>query len=191
MNSNKCPVCGNQGIPAYHTEDVICPRCGSDLRIYKTLHEVVGGAEAKAKPEAGANKYKRVILVLSILTIIAVGVSIYLCHDSAGSAQTTATSDHEVRQLKDSVNLLAAELQERDAEIVELKSDLASSIQYTTYVVQPNDSPWRIVTQLYGASNDWRDVAKQIAIDNQIWDDDNDCWKQIHPGQNIKIYIRK
>ena len=56
MSSNRCPVCGNQGIPAYHQEDVICPRCGSDLRIYKTLSDV---ESISSKSENANNLYKQ------------------------------------------------------------------------------------------------------------------------------------
>lgn len=34
-----CPVCGKVGIKDFHQEDVVCPCCGTDLSIYRMLHE--------------------------------------------------------------------------------------------------------------------------------------------------------
>ena len=42
MKDLKCPVCGKNGIPDFHEEDVVCPCCGSDLSIYHKLSDLSG-----------------------------------------------------------------------------------------------------------------------------------------------------
>ena len=54
MDTNKCPVCGNPGIPNYLNEEVVCPHCGSDLKIYRKVSELV---EVKTTPEQRSTNY--------------------------------------------------------------------------------------------------------------------------------------
>ncbi len=35
-----CPVCGKAGIPNYHTHDVVCPQCNSDLSVFRQIAEL-------------------------------------------------------------------------------------------------------------------------------------------------------
>ena len=82
-----------------------------------------------------------------------------------------------VDQLKDSVSVLNAQIQKNTS----VPGD------YVDYVVVKNDSPWGIVYKLYGSRSDWEKVAQTIAEDNGIWDDARKKWKEIHPGQVIRI----
>ena len=34
-----CPVCGKAGIPNYHSHDVVCPQCNSDLSVFRQIAE--------------------------------------------------------------------------------------------------------------------------------------------------------
>lgn len=35
-----CPVCGKVGIPNYHTRDVVCPQCNSDLSVFRQIDQL-------------------------------------------------------------------------------------------------------------------------------------------------------
>jgi hypothetical protein len=54
-------------------------------------------------------------------------------------------------------------------------------------VVVKNDSRGVLYNKLYGSRSDWEKVAQTIAEDNGIWDDARKKWKEIHPGQVIRI----
>ena len=182
MSSNKCPVCGNQGIPAYHKEDVICPRCGSDLRVYKTLADV---ADANLKSEKANKKSRRLLILLPIIMFVLCGIPTY--HFYARQSRLNeqiSNNEVEIINLRDSIAFLTQQIQMKDAE---LNAKIETS-KYSDYIIARNDSPWRIVKKIYGIRGDWEELARQIAIDNNIWDDGKQEWKQIHPGQVIKIY---
>lgn len=35
-----CPVCGKEGIPNYHGEDVVCPQCNTDLSVFRQIDQL-------------------------------------------------------------------------------------------------------------------------------------------------------
>lgn len=35
-----CPVCGKEGIPNYHGEDVVCPQCNTDLSVFRQIDKL-------------------------------------------------------------------------------------------------------------------------------------------------------
>lgn len=35
-----CPVCGKAGIPNYHSHDVVCPQCNSDLSVFRQIYQL-------------------------------------------------------------------------------------------------------------------------------------------------------
>ncbi len=35
-----CPVCGKAGIPNYHSHDVVCPQCNSDLSVFRQIDQL-------------------------------------------------------------------------------------------------------------------------------------------------------
>ncbi len=182
MSNNRCPVCGNQGIPAYHKEDVICPRCGSDLRIYKALSDV---AVVNSKSESANKTYKRLAIFLPIIVFVLCGIPTYYFHARQSNLNNTISGNNvEIAHLRDSITSLTQKIQLKDAELNARNETSA----YTEYFIVHNDSPWRIVKKIYGIRGDWKELAKQIAIDNKIWDENQQEWKQIHPGQVIKVY---
>lgn len=179
MSNNTCPVCGNQGIPAYHKESVVCSRCGSDLSVYMDLSEL---AERNDK-SSSLKKYKIVAILLPLILVI--GMSILICYYQNGQVvlnESILTAQNEIGQLKDSLVTL-------NELIIAQASEIAcENTDFTTYQIVPNDSPWKIVHKFYGIRGDWKDLAQKIAVDNDIWDNTKGQWKPIYPGQVIKIY---
>ncbi len=180
MKTSKCPVCGNPGIPDYLNEDVVCPHCGSDLKIYKTLAEVSNTGDASA---GSAKKYKLLAIILPIIAILLVGIPFFIVHNNSQNVHKTelAERDANICALRDSVKVLTAQL-EKPAE---------AAPDYVEYTVVRNDGPWRIVKKAIGDTGNWIEDYKQIAKDNGFWDEASSTWKMIHPGQILKIYKQK
>lgn len=182
MSNNRCPVCGNQGIPAYHKDDVICPRCGSDLRIYKALADV---ESISLKSENATRLYKRLAILVPVIAFILCGIPAYFFYVGQSNLNKTISDNNiEIVQLRDSIAYLNQQIQLKDQELY-AKTEIQA---YSEYVILSNDSPWKIVRKFYGIRGDWKKLARQIAIDNKIWDEDQQEWKQIHPGQVIKVF---
>ena len=179
MSDFKCPVCGHPGIPDYYNEDVVCPNCNSNLGIYKSLNTI-----AKGNHESGGQtqKYKNLAMVLSALTVLLLGVLAFVYINKDTNPQVVETSDAKVKELRDSISTLYALIESQNTEMSNSKS------QFIEYTVISNDSPWGIVRKFYGNRVDWETISRQIAEANGIWDENTKSWKQIHPGQKIKIY---
>ena len=192
MSNNICPVCGNQGIPAYHKEDVICPRCGSDLSIYRMVSNI---AEANCNTLAPNKRYKRLAIIVPLIILLVSYFPIYsLLKQKSDLEISLQGKDKEITMLEDSIKTLEIQILMKKAELLAKKTEILipqpTSSTYTEYVVVYNDSPWKIVRKFYGVGDDWEEISKKIAIDNHMWDNDKAMWKQIHPGQVIKIYNR-
>lgn len=181
METTKCPVCGRTGIPDYLNENVVCPNCNSDLGVYRTLHAL---AKGDASSNGSARRYKTLSIVLSILAVLLIGALIFF-----NSGNSTKELDKKLAE----VNAVVAELRDSvtnlKSQIESLKTaDLPSASQYIEYSVIPNDSPWRIIRKFYGNRQDWETISRKIAEANDIWDEKAATWKQIHPGQVIRIH---
>ena len=180
MKISKCPVCGNPGVPDYKNGEVVCPHCGSDLKIYKTLAEVSSTDDASA---GNVRKYKLLAIILPIIAILLVGIPFYFIHSSSQKAYKVdlAARDASISALQDSVKVLASQF-ERTIDVTP---------DFVEYTVVRNDGPWGIVKKVIGDTSNWSDDYKQIAKDNGFWDEASGSWKMIHPGQVLKIYKLK
>lgn len=176
--NNTCPVCGNQGIPAYHSQDVVCPRCGSDLRIYRTIAEA-------SQTKQGGNKYKRFAIILPIIVFVMLCIPVSVFYfKNVKTQQALIENQKEISFLKDSLSVMSVQLNEARLQNVQV----VGKEDYTKYEIVHNDSPWKIVYKFYGIRGDWKELAKQIAEDNGIWNETIGEWKPIYPGQILKIY---
>lgn len=176
METNKCPVCGNPGIPNYYKEDVICPHCGSDLKIYRTISELADEGNTSTD---GIKKYKMLSILLPIVSaVIAIAACYLIIPKHLGNYEAQLLeSQKTISMLQDSVSALQA--------LVQNKGSVDN--KYIEYTIVPNDCPWSIVQKHFGVRGDWMDLAQEIAEDNGIWDSSTNSWKQIQPGQIIKI----
>ncbi len=181
METTKCPVCGRTGIPDYLNENVVCPNCNSDLGVYRTLHALAKGDDSS---NGSAWRYKTLSIVLSILAVLLIGALLFF-----NSGNSTKELDKKlveanavVAELRDSVTNLNFQIESSKT------ADLPFTSQYIEYTVIPNDSPWRIIRKFYGKRQDWEFISRKIAEVNGIWDENTAAWKQIHPGQIIRIY---
>lgn len=181
METTKCPVCGRMGIPDYLNENVVCPNCNSDLGVYRTLHALAIGDGSSS---GSARRYKMLSIVLSILAVLLIGALVFFNSSNSTNEldKRLAKASAVVTELRDSVTSLKSQIESSK------KADLPFASQYIEYIVIPNDSPWRIVRKFYGNRQDWENISRKIAEANGIWDENTATWKQIYPGQTIKLY---
>ena len=181
METTKCPVCGRTGIPDYLNKNVVCPNCNSDLGVYRTLHTLADGNNGSS---GSAKRYKMLSIVLSILAVLLIGaLMLFNIGKSTNELERKlAEANTVVTELRDSISNLKSQIESSKT------TDLPSASQYIEYTVMPNDSPWRIVRKFYGNRQDWENISRKIAEANDIWDENTATWKQIHPGQVIRIH---
>lgn len=127
----KCPVCGKVGIPDFHSADVNCPCCGSDLSIYRAIDQI---------PEEGHKRnIWKPISAAALVAAAGLGTALFLQKPVA----TLTSGTTELNQLRDSITLLTNQL----AEIKEANE--SNQVAYK-YVVKKGDSYWSISKKFYG-----------------------------------------
>ena len=182
MATFKCPICGKSGIPDYFHENVVCPNCNSDLKVYRSLHSV---AENSMNSGDSVSKFKKLSWVLSILllAVLIMGTYAFISYNSKVTeyASQLEKANNQVNMLNDSIKSLSS--------LMETKySDATNNNQYVEYTIVSNDSPWKIVRKFYGKRDDWEEISRKIAESNNIWNKETNEWMRICPGQVIKIY---
>lgn len=183
METVKCPICDNPGIPDYHSQNVVCPHCGSNLAIYNTLHKLTTSSSLKKENTGG--KAKR-ITTAAIVALCLVALASYVSYTVSRKPLETQIEEQnkEIKSLKAAIDLAQNEAHEN----FQKKADTVyvNESQFK-YVVQKGDCSSKIVRKLFGNTEDREIISKKIAEDNGIWDSTNKKWKIIHPGQKLTI----
>ena len=144
-----CPVCGKP-IPDYHSQDVVCPACNTDLSIYRAIDNI---------PE---KTLWRGWLYIAIVALVAtITITTTLCISSSShtaqvkqlEAKTVALEDENTRLVEDFTSLLTKEK--------ELEKQLHQGFPY---IIRKGDCLWLISKRLYGTG----EHVRQIAEDNGI-----------------------
>lgn len=182
MATFKCPICGKSGISDYFHENVVCPNCNSDLKVYRSLNSV---AENSMDSSDSVSMFKKLSWVLSIivLAVLIMGTFAFISYNNKMTeyAGQLETANSQVKMLNDSIKTLSS--------LMEAKySDATNTNQYIEYTIVSNDSPWKIVRKFYGKRDDWEEISRKIATSNNIWNKETNEWMRICPGQVIKIY---
>lgn len=182
-DSTKCPVCGRNDIPDYSKEDVRCPSCGSDLKVFRLIDEVESESYSKV------SKWKP-IAILSLLAA-AVFAFLYLTKDPSASLSEAkdriALLEDSIASLNEHINNPVAEPStaavqtETSAEKgqTETKDAGTDNAQATAddgitapadkvtvkdgkkyYIVRKGDSWWGISQRLYKGKVKDVDIAK-------------------------------
>ena len=167
MEQNQtCPVCGKAGIPDYHSQDIVCPCCGSDLSIYRVIDQI-------PERKSGGGIWK----IIAAVALLMAGVCFFLWlnkgekTDSETEVQTTGQKRDSLQRenermrtdltaqitvLKDSVDML------RDQLSSEGKAAVTTPDETDFYVVEYGDSYWSICKKCYGNGA----LAPQLAEQN-------------------------
>lgn len=164
----KCPVCGKNGIPDFHRENVVCSCCDTDLSIYKLLSDY----QEQPIPEKTNNR--RWKIATAALAAIAIAALLLLCIPKSQNESIMLKQDISV--LKDSIQKLSDKLESANQEITTLREQTSkySEDSEDIYVVKKNDSPCKISKKIYGTESRYKDIEAIIT-------------KPLQPGDTLKI----
>ena len=140
----KCPVCGKVGISNYHTNDVICPQCGSYLSIFRIIDHI-----PDSKPK------RNVWMPIAIVAILATtALAIVLPLRIKDESQKVEIQKNEIALLHDSINNYEEKL--ANARVIDSQEKVANEF---LYIVKKGDSFWSISKRFYNTGTRFEEIA--------------------------------
>lgn len=137
-----CPVCGKVGIPDYIHNEICCPQCGADLRIFRLIEEI---------PDAPKKNIWKPISAVAIVAAAVLGILILI------QKPKVVVDSAKVEQLTNEVNTLTQQNSELKKELETAKrTELASGFKYE---VRRGDSYWGISQKMYGTGTKASEIA--------------------------------
>lgn len=180
MNQSiQCPVCGKDGIPDFHFEDVVCPCCGSDLSIYNRLREITAIQPAESN---GKHRKKWLFLGTIILLLFLFFGCCIIYIRSARKDLSLNEQRVEIAELHNKVSLLQDSLQNLNGKFIQLGSAVnsieRSITDYRIYLVKNGDSFRKISRKQLGKEKRFEEI---ISLNNLV------SSSLILPGDTLKI----
>jgi len=147
MNHN-CPICNKAGLSDYTKNEVVCPQCNSDLKVFLLLDSISEPVKGRFGIYA--------LIGLTLLAILFLGLFI-----KTNTVKKEILATNIV--LKDSITILIREklALERQNEQLPLTESKEVTVKY---VVKKGDYPYKIAQFFYGDGNRY----KQIEADNAL-----------------------
>ena len=142
--NNICPICGKP-ISDYLAQDVICPACNTDLRIYRTIDNI---------PEKKSNAWLYVAVV-AFLATIATATLLFL---------SSKNNKEVIEKLEGEKTSLIEENANLSNSISVMQTESAPVVHAYPYIVRKGDSFWKISLKFHGTGT----KAAQIAEDNNL-----------------------
>lgn len=179
-NLIQCPICGKNGIPDFHKEDVVCPCCGSDLSVYHNLSDL---SELGTDNSRSVRKSKYLLpLVVGLISVIVVGCILI----QKGSMSTTAENE-QIVELRKQNTLLNDSILSLNKKIAVYHSSFQQQTNTKTfektriYVVKRGDSFCKISKQLYGTEVRYIEIVKLNNLNaNTV----------LHKGDSLKVPVK-
>ena len=165
MERNKCPICDKTGIPDFLNEDVVCPCCNSDLRIYRKIHLFSTNTNESPK-----NKWSIVFVLLLVIVLAIVGLRYT-----------------KLSEFQEQIACMKTQLVEKDAYIVQLLDSIKKMSEPVSksnkenshwYVVKPGDSFCKISRIFYGTETKYETIMKLNNLKSNTI---------LQPGDSIRI----
>lgn len=160
-----CPVCGKVGIKDFHQEDVVCPCCGTDLSIYRMLHEA-----NKASQLTVPSGFKIWKITTAALAAVVLAGALYLMLFEKPSIKPDCS---KLSNLRDSINTLKEELKLTKKKVLDNYVQ-STETGDTLYVVRKNDSPCKISRKLYNTERRYKEIEAVMK-------------KPLEPGDILKL----
>lgn len=173
MKDLKCPVCGKNGIPDFHEEDVICPCCGSDLSVYHKLSNLSETSSFKIVHI----KYICFIFSIAVLVLVVTLGCIFsqkISRNIKYDEQLVELQEQNSR-LNDSLKYLNERLnsfhfaQQRDMRPCAI------------YIVRKGDSFCKISKRLYGTERRYIEIVKLNNLTTNTI---------LHEGDSLKVSVK-
>lgn len=140
-----CPVCGKP-IQDYHSQDIICPACNTNLSIYRTIDSI---------PEKILWRGWLYVAIVALVATIAITTKFFV---------SSTEHNAQVKQLEEkNISLQTENSQLSDSLSVQPKAE-GQNIKAFPYIIRKGDCLWTISKRLYGTGAQ----VQQIAEDNGI-----------------------
>lgn len=148
MMNHNCPICNKAGLSDYTKNEVVCPQCNSDLKVFLLLDSISEPVKGRFGIYA--------LIGLTLLAILFLGLFI-----KTNTVKKEILATNIV--LKDSITILIREklALERQNEQLPLTESKEVTVKY---VVKKGDYPYKIAQFFYGDGNRY----KQIEADNAL-----------------------
>lgn len=143
-----CPVCNKTGIPDFRNENVVCPCCGTDLSVYKSIN---AAQKAIIRP-GGKNKKARILAAISSVVAVA---SLITCAYLYDTKPPVNEKDNDI--LIAQIDSLKHENKSLSDSIVVLNKKSPSR---RTYTVVKGDCPWRISEKVFGDGRRYNELLR-------------------------------
>ncbi|MDL2312691.1 LysM peptidoglycan-binding domain-containing protein [Bacteroidales bacterium OttesenSCG-928-B11] len=145
ISQNNCPICGKAGLPDFRKEEVVCPACNTNLKVYLLLRQTTDTPKG--------NNIMRMIsfIITGILFIICI---FFFIEKSEMINNLQIQYNKDVILLNDSIILLKSKLEK-----TELPTEKISNY-FFVYTIKEGDSFCLISRKFYGTEKYARTIAE-------------------------------
>ena len=143
---NNCPICGKAGLPDFRKEEVVCPACNTNLKVYQLLNQTTENKKGKSK-----------LRTISYLLIPCFLLVVCLFFIQKKTNKIHIQHKEEVALLQDKIRGLEDDLKERINENLRLKE----TTPFFEYTIKKGDSFCLISQRLYGTEKYAQTIAKK------------------------------
>lgn len=141
-----CPVCGKVGIEDYHSKDITCPCCGSDLSIFRTIDSIPEDLPSQ-------KSIWKVVATVACFLIICLSVLCYNYNSTIQQCRSQIETDNQcMEEIQGKLSQLETQLKESQA-----NSAVTTGFKYC---VQHGDNLWKISRRFYGTGTRYTDIAE-------------------------------
>lgn len=177
-NIVKCPICGKEGIPDFHKEDVVCPCCGSDLSVYHKLYDM-SSLEGQENSHNNKNIYYLAGLC-ALLLVCSCSFAFWMMNSNHQKYIEIGQLEKKITHLNESINQLKLS---RTQTLTKQFASQEQGITGTTksYCVKKGDSFCRISKQELGSENRYREIITLNGLNAK---------SILHEGDSLKLPMK-
>lgn len=150
-NKFSCPICHKTGIPDFRNENVVCPCCGTDLSVYRTIN-------AAQKSSERISKLRVLSAIASLIALAAIISCCYLYNRSPRDGSDNKDLLAKIDTLKQENKLLL--------DSIVVLNDQGAATNRRTYTVVKGDCPWEISKKVYGDGRRYEEILRLNGISN-------------------------
>lgn len=147
--SHNCPICNKAGLPDYTKNDLICPQCNSDLKVFSLLNSISKPQKSKIGMYA--------IVGISLLSIALLGLFLKSNSDRKDLVTKNLILNDSITKMQ--VVTIADIKEETKTQPIAEKQDVT-----VKYVVKKGDYLYKIAQFFYNDGSKY----KQIEADNNF-----------------------
>lgn len=171
-DSIKCPICGKNGIPDFHKEDVVCPCCGVDLSIHHKLSDL---------SDKNAHKTKHSVRYRYLTSLTIILIFVLFAHITKRCRTTILHKEKQIEKLQIANDVLIDSIQYLNKKLDTAYLDRANTPKTKIYVVKDGDSFCKISKKLYGTEAKYIDILEWNNLNKNT---------VLHKGDTLKVLTK-